>query len=143
LPVGYQVGIVLTNSSTSPYAVVFATFQLLDNHGNEAVPDGSVTITSISGADSQDLAPITAFELDIVGPINGEIATLSSGAGCIYYTSFKPPLKVYVPTAANPEPTCTEIITGTCETANTFYGLLPANSNVAFKQSFEMSRRRP
>jgi hypothetical protein len=140
LPVGYQIGIVLTNSATSPYAVEFATFQLLDNHGNKAMPDGSVTIASVSGATSQDLAPITAFEMDIVGPINGEIASLSSGAGYIYYTSFKPPLKVYVPTAANPKPTCTETTAGTCETANTFYGLLPASSNVAFKQSFEVSK---
>jgi hypothetical protein len=140
LPRGYQVVIVLVNSPTSPNSVEFAVFRLLDNHGNQVGTDEGVTLTSIPGADSSDLAPITAFELNIVGPINGEIAVLSSGAGFISYVSLPPPLKVYVPTASNPYPPCTETTSGTCETANTFYGFLPSNSNLTFKQSFEVSK---
>jgi len=139
LPAGYQVGIVLVTSPSSPNNVIGASFRLLDNHGNQVGADEGVTLTSISGANSGDLAPITAFELDVVGPINGEIATLSSGAGYISYVSFAPALKVYVPTSSNPFPSCTETTSGTCETANTFYGLLPSNSNLTLKQSFEVS----
>jgi hypothetical protein len=139
LPAGYQIEIVLVNSNTAPNSVEFAVFRLLDNHGNQVGTDESVTIASVPGASASDLAPITAFELNIVGPINGEIAVLTSGAGYISYVSLKPPLKVYVPTTSNPFPSCTETTAGTCETANTFYGFLPSNSNLTFKQSFEVS----
>ena len=139
LPKGYQIIIVLQSSNTSPNSVIGATFSLQDNNGNQVGTDSGVTIASLSGANAGDLAPVTAFELDFVGPINGEIATLSSGAGYITYTSLKPPLQVYVPTPTHPFPTCTETTTGTCETANTFYGLLPSNANLALKQSFEVS----
>jgi hypothetical protein len=140
LPAGYQVEIVLVNSSMSPNNVEFAVFRLLDNHGNQVGTDEGVTLTSITGANAGDLAPITAFELDIVGPINGEIAVLSSGAGYISYVSLTPPLKVYVPTSTNPFPSCTETTAGRCETANTFYGFLPSNSNLTFKQFFEVNK---
>ena len=76
----------------------------------------------------------------IVGPVNGEIAVLSSGAGYISYVSLTPPLKVYVPTSTNPFPSCTETTAGRCETANTFYGFLPSNSNLTFKQFFEVNK---
>ncbi len=139
LPAGYQVLIALENSSTSPNFVENAIFGLVDNHGNQVGTAENVTLAAIPGADPSDLAPITAFELDVVGPINGEIAVLSSGAGYISYVSAPTPLKVYVPTAANPFPPCTETTAGTCETANTLYGFLPSNSNVSFKQSFDVS----
>jgi hypothetical protein len=42
-----------------------------------------VVLESISGVTSNDLAPIVAFELNLVGPVNGESAVLSSGAGTI------------------------------------------------------------
>ena len=32
------------------------------------------TLTSISGVTAADIAPITAFELNLVGPVNGESA---------------------------------------------------------------------
>lgn len=137
LPAGYQLVITLVNSNTSPYSVEYAVFRLLDNNGNQVGTDESVTIASVPGASASDLAPISAVELDIVGPINGAIATLSSGAGYISYVAAKPSLRVLAP--ASPPPSCTETTAGTCETANTTYGLLPASSNSNFKQSFQVN----
>jgi hypothetical protein len=42
-------------------------------------------LTSISGVTVADLALIVAFELNLVGPVNGESTGLSSGAGTIVY----------------------------------------------------------
>jgi hypothetical protein len=141
LPAGYQIVIGLINAATSPNAVEGVVFYLLDNDGKR-LGDQSITIASIPGANTGDLAPITAFEMDVVGPINGEIATLSSGAGYITYGTIKQDLQVFVPTATSGFPTCTETTAGTCETANTFYGLLPSNSSLAFEQSFEVNQEK-
>jgi hypothetical protein len=136
LPAGYQIiigwGNELSSSGFNPN-VTGAVFILTDNNGNR-IADVSQTLTSISGVDSSDLAPITAFELNLVGPINGESAVLSSGAGFIFYNVLKPSLSVLAS-----EPACTESGYITCETANSLYGLMPTGSNLAFKQSFNVS----
>ena len=83
------------------------------------------------------MAPIVAFELNFVGPINGESAVLSSGAGTITYTASS------LLTVLNQEPACTESGYITAETANSFYSeLLPTSSNT-FTQSFNVSAAAP
>lgn len=83
-----------------------------------------------------DLAPLVAFELNIVGPQNAEISVLSSGAGTITYTTNSPSGL----TALSQEPSCTESGLITEEEANTCYGVLP---EIEFKpritQSFRLS----
>ena len=136
LPAGYQAFIGWDNNAPTSGMennVTGAYWILKDNNGNQVGRAGQ-TLTSISGADSSDLAPIIAFELNIVGPVNGESAVLSSGKGFISYVSLRPALSVLAA-----EPSCTETGTITCETANTFYGLMPGGSNLSFKQSFEVS----
>jgi hypothetical protein len=143
LPTGYTVIIGWGNEETSSGSswnpnVTGAFFILTDNNGNQ-IGRSSQTLTSISGATSSDLAPIIAFELNVVGPINGESAVLSSGAGYINYVLLQPNLSVTVA-----EPSCTEKNVVTCETANTFYGPLPDNNpNTTFKQSFVVSSAKP
>jgi Ricin-type beta-trefoil lectin domain-like len=143
LPTGYTVIIGWGNEETSSGSswnpnVTGAFFILTDNNGNQ-IGRASQTLTSISGASSSDLAPIIAFELNVVGPINGESAVLSSGTGYINYVLLQPNLSVTVA-----EPSCTEKNVVTCETANTFYGPLPDNNpNTTFKQSFIVSSSKP
>ena len=55
---------------------------------------------SLLGVSSTKLAPIVAFELNFVGPANGDSAILSSGAGTITYSASTPL------TVLNLEPTC-------------------------------------
>jgi hypothetical protein len=143
LPTGYTVTIGWGNeesgsgSSWNPN-VTGAFFILTDNNGNQ-IGRASQTLTSLSGVSSSDLAPINAFELNVVGPINGESAVLSSGAGYINYVILQPKLSV---TAT--ELSCTESTYITCETANSFYGPLPeSNPNLTFKQSFVVSSAKP
>lgn len=142
LPAGYQILISLVGSSTTPKNVESVVFSLIDNNGN-TVGSAAVDLTTVSGYQTGDLAPITACELNIVGPINGESAVLSSGGGFITYGVVEPAgsvFKVFVPTTAKPRPSCTETTVITCEAANTFYGLLPSSSNLFFKQSFEVNK---
>jgi Ricin-type beta-trefoil lectin domain-like len=134
LPTGYQAMFGWSNNAATTGMtpnVTGAFWELWDNNGN-LIGRASQNLFSLP---SGDLAPITAFELNIVGPINGESAVLSSGAGFISYIALKPPLS-----ASASRPTkCTETGSITCETANTFYGPLPSNSNTYFKQSFLVS----
>lgn len=134
IPAGYQIQINLQNDSSKN--VSGATYVVVDNTG-KTVANKSLTLTSISGVTSADLAPIVAFELNVVGPVNGESAVLSSGAGTITYTASENL------TVLNAEPSCTESGYITAETANTFYNTLPANPNDAFKQSFWVSGTLP
>jgi hypothetical protein len=93
------------------------------------------SLSSVSGGPvrGSDLAPIVAFELNLVGPENSESTILSSGAGNIVYTSSTPL------TALAQEPSCTESGYITAETANSVYGLLPLPSSNTFTQSFTVS----
>jgi hypothetical protein len=85
-----------------------------------------------------DLAPIVAFELDLVGPVNGESAQLSSGAGTIVYAASS------ALTALTTVPSCVEApYTITAETANSFYGALPSTSSNTLTQSFSVSSITP
>ena len=92
-----------------------------------------------NGLSGSDVAPIIAFTLNLVGPVNGESAVLTSGAGTITYSASSP-LSV-----TNEEPaTCIADITGfTCERATSSYGELPANPGNPFSQTFAVSAITP
>lgn len=140
LPAGFQAFIGWDNNAETTgmeNSVTGAFWELRDNNGNQLGYAGQNL-----GANSSYvpfLAPITAFEVNIVGPINGESCVLSSGAGYISYTSLKPPISVGTSLPGS----CTETGVVTCETANTFYGLMPQGSNLNLKQSFEVSSDKP
>jgi len=82
---------------------------------------------------STDIAPIIAFELNLVGPVNAEGAVLSSGAGTFTYTATTPL------TPLTSEPVCAESGYITAETANSSYGTLPGQASVSLTQSFSVS----
>jgi hypothetical protein len=76
-----------------------------------------------------DLAPVVAFELDIVGPDNGQSTELSGGGTIRYYA--RPSL-----TPLSELPTCVESRLVTRETSNCLYGTLPLLQSNAFSQPF-------
>jgi hypothetical protein len=134
IPAGYQINIALQNNSTG--TITGATYTVVDNTG-KTVANVPLSLTSISGVNTSDLAPIVAFELNLVGPVNGESAVLSSGAGLITYSAASEL------TVLNVEPSCTESGYITAETANSFYSPLPAHANNTFKQSFYVDSAKP
>jgi hypothetical protein len=133
IPAGYQLGIWLENDLTEDITGV--RFIVTDDSGNEL---GNVVQKLVSDVDGTPaaVAPIVAFELNLVGPINGESAVLSSGAGTITYSAV-PPL-----TALLQEPACTESGYITAETANSFYSVLPDSPANSLTQSFDVSSTR-
>jgi hypothetical protein len=71
LPAGYQIIITLLNDAADN--ITGATYVLIDNHGHTI---GTKTI-SLTDLPAQDLAPIVAFQLNVVGDINGATTTLA------------------------------------------------------------------
>jgi hypothetical protein len=127
LPRGYKITISLEYDQSSN--VIGAVYQVVDDAQNKLPP----VPLAITGVPSTDLAPIIAFELDFVGPANGESAVLSAGAGTITYTASRP-LAV-----ANKEPPCVTTGLVTQESANTVYDALPGYLSSTIPQSFSVS----
>jgi hypothetical protein len=100
LPAGYQVEIVLVNSSMSPNNVEFAVFRLLDNHGNQVGTDEGVTLTSITGANAGNWPRLplsnwtssgrSTAKLQCSHPVRDTSRTSRSGLRS-RYTSLHPP----------------------------------------------------
>jgi Putative transposase len=88
--------------------------------------DNGATGLSTSG----DLAPIVAFQLNLVGPTNAEQSYLWSGAGTITYNAST------ILTASNSLPGDTDSDWRTLEDANSVYGVLPAAPANTLVQSF-------
>jgi hypothetical protein len=132
LPKNYQIKITLQNDTMSDN-VTQATFAVIDELGN---PLGmSPFVVPIPPAFQ---APIIALEANLVGPLCGQTAELSSGAGTFTYSASS------ALTVSNQEPTCSAEFPFpefgfTGETANTSYGVLPANPGTPFTQSFNVS----
>lgn len=130
IPVGYQIKITLKTDTTTGN-VTQGTFEVIDNSGT--------TLASFpQPIPAANQAPIIAIELNLVGPLRGQTAVLSSGAGTFEYSA-KSAL-----TVSNQEPTCSADIpfpsfSFTQEQANTSYGVLPAHPGNPFKQSFAVS----
>jgi hypothetical protein len=134
IPAGSQIKLSLQNDSSGN--VTGATYVVINSQG-QTIANVTKNLLSISGVTSADLAPIVAFELNLVGPVNGESAVLTSGAGTIVYTASS------VLTVLNQEPSCTESGYITAETANSFYGPLPPTANNTFTQYFDISGALP
>jgi hypothetical protein len=134
IPAGYQLTIQLLCDNSNGN-ITQANFIVLDNEKNVVVNMGQ-PVTGVYGASEADLAPIVAFELNLVGPEDSETVYLSQGAGIITYSV------PYRMTAGNARPVganglCTsgfDFRTG--EQANSVYASLPANRNNIFKQRF-------
>lgn len=136
IPAGYRLTISLHNDATGN--ITGATYVVVDHAG---ITQASVTtpLLSIPHVTEADLAPIVAFELNLVGPDAGKSATLSSGAGTITYSaSSQRPLII-----VNQEPSCTESGYITSETANSIYGPMPAGPGSSLTQSFRVNTERP
>ena len=131
LPAGYVLQISLQNDNDGN--VTGATYTVFDNQGN-VLANVTQDLLALDGVTSADLAPITAFELDFVGPINGESAVLSSGAGWFAYESASPL------TVLSQEPPCVESSAVTAETTNSSYSWMPAAvASNSFIQYFNVS----
>ena len=129
MPAGYRLRILLQHNSAG--YITGAYYAVIDNHGKTR---GSKTqaISSADGGHGKDIAPMVAFELNFVGPANGESAVLSSGAGIIIYEASSPL------TTLKKEPACAESNLTTAETTNSVYGTMtPGPSNI-LSQTFNV-----
>jgi hypothetical protein len=115
--------------------VTGVNFIVTDNSGNNLGFVSQMLVSDVDGTPAQ-VAPIVAFELNLVGPINSESAVLSSGAGTITYSAVSPL------TALLQEPVCTESGYITAETANSFYSVLPDSAANSLTQSFTVSSKK-
>jgi hypothetical protein len=137
LPAGYQMKIILGND---PSGNVDSVTWVVN--GTTYPTQNIPAILTSFGLPTTDVAPIVAFEMNLVDPIGGESAVLSSGAGTFTYSASSP-LTVYTSTAAAEYPACVEFIDNTGETTNSTYGVLPANPGNPFTQSFTVSPTKP
>ena len=83
IPAGYKLTITLLNDSTG--RISGATFVVVDNTGNE-IKRLTKHLHDL-GVSNGHIAPIVSFQLNIVGPDNGEDVLFSSGSGTITYTA--------------------------------------------------------
>jgi hypothetical protein len=135
LPAGYAITIDLANDSNGNITGV--TFIVVDNKGKVTKsPPTALTSLRVDGRPSQaitaaDLAPIYAFQLNLVGFTNAQITYLAAGTGTITYSA-KSPLAVVskVPECAGARGTIT------LEQANSVYGELPTTPGTRITQSF-------
>lgn len=130
---GYKLSMLLGNESNGN--VRYVTFTVIDNNGHQVANQTYDMLTlNIDGsgtkATEKDLAPITAFTFDIVGPINGEQTFFWSGAGNIKYSSTNQL------TAQGTLPTNLDSDWHTLENGNSQYGELQQGSNTSFTQTF-------
>jgi hypothetical protein len=124
IPAGYHLNISLQNDAQGN--VTAAIYTVTDNNGN-SLANKAMNVTSA------DIAPITAFELNIVGPRGKQSSVLSSGAGRIAYAAQN------VLIVLNQQPLCTEAPTVfTAEHSNCMYGDLLAIPDYYFWQSFNV-----
>lgn len=139
IPEGYR--LIMFLSSDSNGNVAEATFNVSDNNSGEQVGRMTILLTGLNlqgvtpptPVTSAYLAPIVAFELDFVGPINSENVVLSSGAGLITYPAFA------ALTASNQLPSnAASTTTITAENANSIYEVLPASPGNQFTQRFSI-----
>jgi hypothetical protein len=127
VPIFYKLRIGLLNDAHNN--VTGVSFEIRDNNG-QIVGLHSQALTDISGVSSTDIAPMVAYQVVLVGPGNGESATLSSGAGTIIHQC----LQDIAPEAGKPSDS--EVTWGTAETANSTYTRLTATPGIYFSQGF-------
>lgn len=134
LSAGYKLKIALDyDPKDTRGAIIGATFSVTDNHG-KSTSSGQQRIQSFrfdgtkTPVASEALAPILAFEIDIVGATNGQYSFMEFGAGTITYSATSSL------TVLNKHPAGTSAVT--LEQANTVYGELDAGPSFQFTQTF-------
>jgi hypothetical protein len=125
LQAGYRLTISLSNDPNGN--VTGATYIVVDRQG---VNQAEQQISLLSLAPAMNLAQIIAFEVNLVGPDNGESTVLSSGAGSISYSASVPM------TVAGAPPSCAESAYITAEKANSVYTQLPVGPSKQITQGF-------
>jgi hypothetical protein len=126
LPAGYKLKWELINDSAGN--ITECDFTVTNDKGISNTQRFRLVIDD--GALPEELAPIVAFQMDLVGVTGGSDSTFTSGAGTITYTSstsFSALQKI---------PPCAASKTGTKENSNSAYGPLPTGSKTSFKQAF-------
>jgi hypothetical protein len=128
IPSGYQLTIVLKTGSNNN--ITEADYSVLDNDGKTT--PGSIPLMKY-GATTAELAPILAFQLNLVGPQNKENVVLSSGSGSIVYQASS------ALTVTSSWPSWLGQVGGTDENANSIYGVLRSGPSRIFSQPFSIS----
>ena len=140
IPAGYQLQISLQNDSSGNVSAAVFSVSL----NGKQLASKTLTLTTLTNlitnklVTSADLAPIVAYDLDIVGPGNGESVTFSSGAGLIVYSG-EQPLTVSLALPSN----AAGGGEGTEEKSNASYGLLSSTPSPQFTQTFYSSNITP
>jgi hypothetical protein len=134
LAAGYKLKIALDyDPKDATGTITGATFSVTDNHG-KSTSSGPQRIQSFqfdgtkTPVAAKALAPILAFELNIVGATNGQYSFMESGAGTITYSATGPL------TVLDKHPAGMTAVT--VEQANTVYGELDAGPSGQFTQTF-------
>ena len=136
---GWQLKIELINDSNGN--INAARFAVVDSAGgylaNRTISLLSLTNTANASVTSADLAPIQAFELNIVGPNNGKNTVFSSGSGIITYAASNPLTALaQAPSGASAMLQAATQAHSTEESSNCAYGNLPAIPNTRLAQAF-------
>jgi hypothetical protein len=134
IPAGYSITIALDTDANQN--VGGASFAVADENGHVV---GTAVISllgkPLAGTDlpatSADLAPITAFQLNIGGDYGGSKANLTSASGTITYAAPTPMSVVNAPPDAY-----IDLEYSTVENANLVFGQLPVTAHQAVTQSF-------
>ena len=134
IPKGWKLKIDLSEDKNAN--IVGVTYSAFDAKGKRRAHETQM-IDKIAGSHAIGVAPIGTCQVVLVGPINGEVATLSSGRGTFTYTTSAPmrPAGVFPP--------CVLDNTTTGELANSVYAPLPDERNVRFVQEFSVKAAGP
>ena len=124
LPRGYELTIALHNDRRGK--ITGATYSVVDRSGKRR--SWKIDLKDISTFKPEYLAPIVAFELNLVG------SGFTSGAGTISYAASTPM------TVSTSEPSCVETHVRTAETTNSVYSALPPGPSTSFTQTFGVSK---
>ncbi|MEP6749773.1 MAG: hypothetical protein ABJB86_18690 [Bacteroidota bacterium] len=131
VPAGYKIVITLEYDASNN--VTGAIYQVFNNTGG-SVSRVDKKLSDIGG-DSTKIAPIIAFQLNLVGPVNSEAVVLSSGAGTFVYKATNAMMAL----TAEPN-SCAESGYITAETANSLYDMLPTTTtSTSITQGFHVS----
>ncbi len=138
LPAGYKLQIFLGNDSDGNINCV--NYAVFDNHGTKLPNISSnstgklesyyLTYKPTIQVTKEDLAPIVAFQLNLICDAGNPSTIMSSGKGTITYTASSP-LTALI---QFPEDVADPVYTA--ESANSIYGLLPLGAKNALMHSF-------
>jgi hypothetical protein len=130
LPTGYKLTYILTTDNSSG-KVTAVTFEVYDPKTKKTSSSPPQVITQVGGTPAE-VAPIVDFELDLVGPGDGDKTKFSSGKATITFTAS-------TRFSALPAiPGCAGSNATTGETSNSVYGVVPAGAHLKFVQAFSV-----